>query len=98
MGKLGLVSLEGRRLRGEPHYWLQLSHGRTIEQIEPVFSKMHSERTKGNGHMVLQRKFPLDLRKTPIRVVQCTDMAQKRDGICILEDSAHLNKTLNNLP
>lgn len=50
------------------------------------------------GMWCCQKKFPLDVRKAPMRAVQCWDRAQKRGGICILGDSTTLNKTLGNLP
>ncbi|PKU40551.1 hypothetical protein llap_9136 [Limosa lapponica baueri] len=58
-----LLSLEKRRLRGEPSQSTASSMGAVKEEVLILLSLVTSNRTQGNGIMLHQWKFRLDIRK-----------------------------------
>ena len=61
--KLGLFSLEKRKLRGDLIVTFQYLMGAYKQEGERLFTRMESDRTRGNSLKLTHGRFRLDIRR-----------------------------------
>jgi len=96
-----LFSLENSRLRGDLRNAHKCLKGRYQENGARLFSVVPSDRTRGNGHKVKQRKFRLNMSKNffPLRVTEHWNRLPREavDSPSLEILKAHLDKVLCSL-
>ena len=63
LSKVDLFSLEKRRLRGDLIHVYKYLRCRRQRDKARLFSAMHGDRTRGNGHKLKHRKFCTNVHK-----------------------------------